>query len=129
MKANKFEASKHQRQIVNRFNTFVQEGDTNFEKDIQSRIQAASKSTEENTAAATPAPEDEDITMESSSVKKPQKPKKSKNVVTDLKTRIHSSEYLVSEDQTVDWKHRFKVRKTSKDKECDFIAERHGSTI
>jgi superoxide dismutase len=114
MKANEFEASKHQRQIVNRFNTFVQDGDTNFEKDIQSRIQAASKSTEENAAATTAAPEDTDISMESSSVKK-LKPKKSKNVATDLKTRIHSSEYLVSEDKTVDWKHRFKVRKTYKD--------------
>ncbi|KAG0302833.1 Arginyl-tRNA--protein transferase 1 [Dissophora globulifera] len=54
MEANKFEPSKHQRQILNRFNNFIQEGDNNFEKDIVARQQehAASENTALESAGA-----------------------------------------------------------------------------
>jgi len=110
MKANEFEASKHQRQVVNRFNTFIHDGDANFEKDIAGRLQTeASKSNKKEKDAT----ETTGAIEEPPSVKKPQKPKKSKNVATDLKTRIHCSEYQLAEDQGVDWKHRFKVTWTA----------------
>ncbi|KAG0051072.1 Arginyl-tRNA--protein transferase 1 [Gryganskiella cystojenkinii] len=105
MKAHEFEASKHQRQVVNRFNTFIQDGDAKFEEDIHCRLETESKSAEntettletEETTAAAPG-------------KKAPKPKKSKNVARDLKTRIHCSEYLLAEDNGDDWKHKFKVK-------------------
>lgn len=106
MKANEFEASKHQRQVVNRFNTFIHDGDANFEKDIASRQQSGANTStekEKDSADATGAIE------EPLTVKKPHKLKKSKNVATDLKTRIYSSEYLLAEDQGADWKHQFRV--------------------
>ncbi|GJJ72989.1 arginyl-tRNA---protein transferase [Entomortierella parvispora] len=107
MKANEFEASKHQRQVVNRFNTFIHDGDSNFEKDIASRQRAESLKSAEKKKDASDIPATDEG---QSSVKKPPKPKKSKNVSTDLKTRIHSSEYLLAEDEGVEWKHRFKVK-------------------
>lgn len=120
MRANDFEASKHQRQVVNRFNNFVQEGDDNFDKDIAARqkeSQAAekggagkTKSEAESEIAAAEAPSSTTETAEATpSTNKKQKPRKApKNVATDLRTRIRSSEYLRSPDIT-SWKHRLRV--------------------
>jgi hypothetical protein len=123
MRANDFEASKHQRQIVNRFNNFIQEGDENFDKDIAARqkeSQAAVKGESATTTAE--AGSNQSTTSEDSvttitaaaaaaapSTSKKQKPRKApKNVATDLRTRIRSSEYLHSPDIT-SWKHRLRV--------------------
>ncbi|KAG0244006.1 Arginyl-tRNA--protein transferase 1 [Mortierella sp. GBA43] len=106
MDANKYEASKHQRQIVNRFNTFMQEGDKNFEKDIASRKQESSNVKED---AAEPLPSnDVEASTATVEVKKKQK-KPPKNVASDLRTRIRSSEYLNSPEIT-SWKHRLKIK-------------------
>ncbi|KAI1318268.1 Arginyl-tRNA--protein transferase 1 [Mortierella claussenii] len=130
MEAKKYEASKHQRQIVNRFNTYVREGDDNFEKDIQSRMQRRSeeeKSTSNGGSTSTSVvaeaagagagsaevsapsslPTDASTTM-SVAGKKPKQKRPPKNAPTDLKSRIHSSEYLLSPDVTF-WKHRLRV--------------------
>lgn len=119
MRANDFEASKHQRQVVNRFNNFVQEGDDNFDKDIAARqkeSQAAEKGGAGKTKpeagsepAATEASSSTTETAATPSTSKKQKPRKApKNVATDLRTRIRSSEYLLSPDIT-SWKHRLRV--------------------
>ncbi|KAG0369224.1 arginine-tRNA-protein transferase [Gamsiella multidivaricata] len=122
MKAHEFAPSKHQRQIVNRFNNYVQEGDENFEKDIASRLEQSSetkdasalntevastsltKSVPETTASNDAAP------STSEGQGKKQKPRKApKNAASDLKTRIRSSEYLLSPEIT-SWKHRLRVK-------------------
>ncbi|KAF9147361.1 Arginyl-tRNA--protein transferase 1 [Linnemannia schmuckeri] len=122
MRANDFEASKHQRQIVNRFNNFVQEGDDNFDKDIAAR-QKGSQAAEKNGSAKTKseagseqttttevASSTMETTAATSSTGKKQKPRKApKNVATDLRTRIRSSEYLHSPDIT-SWKHRLRIK-------------------
>jgi hypothetical protein len=116
MKANEYEASKHQRQVVNRFNNFIQEGDDNFDKDIAARQQerkTAEKGESEETKPETGL-EQSTVTTEAAgpaalcSAKK-QKPRKApKNVAANLRTRIRSSEYLHSPDIT-SWKHRLRV--------------------
>lgn len=104
MKANEFEASKHQRQIVNRFNHFIQEGDEHMEKDIATRMNA-NQDTPMTEDISGPEPMDETPVNE-----KKQKPRKPpKNAPTDLRSRIHSSEYKLSA-QKANWKHRFRVR-------------------
>lgn len=122
MRANDFEASKHQRQIVNRFNNFVQEGDDNFDKDIAARqkeSQAPEKGGSEKTTAEAgsdqPTAIEDSVTTTTETVAttlstgKKQKPRKApKNVATDLRTRIRSSEYIHSPDIT-SWKHRLRV--------------------
>ncbi|KAI8598068.1 arginine-tRNA-protein transferase [Dissophora ornata] len=126
MKANEFEASKHQRQIVNRFNNYVQEGDENFEKDISSQqdesaraknqssgdTQTTLTSVSESAAAADATSTSNDAMVSATTAegkKQKQKPKKApKNAATDIKTRIRSSEYLRSPEIT-SWKHRFRV--------------------
>ncbi|KAG0281544.1 Arginyl-tRNA--protein transferase 1 [Linnemannia exigua] len=117
MRANDFEASKHQRQVVNRFNNFVQEGDDNFDKDIAARQQerkavetGGSEVTqpETGTEQSTVTPTTTEATAGSANRK--QKPRKApKNVATDLRTRIRSSEYLLSPDIT-SWKHRLRIK-------------------
>ncbi|KAF9909074.1 Arginyl-tRNA--protein transferase 1 [Linnemannia zychae] len=115
MEANEFEASKHQRQVVNRFNNFIQEGDDNFDKDIAARQQER-KATEKGGSEET-KPEDESeqssataIAATPATAGKKQKPRKApKNVATDLRTRIRSSEYLLSPDIT-SWKHRLRIK-------------------
>ncbi|KAG0298265.1 Arginyl-tRNA--protein transferase 1 [Linnemannia gamsii] len=123
MRANDFEASKHQRQIVNRFNNFVQEGDDNFDKDIavrQKESQAAEKGESAKTTAEagsdqpTAIEDSATTTTEAAAAKlstgKKQKPRKApKNVATDLRTRIRSSEYIHSPDIT-SWKHRLRIK-------------------
>ncbi|KAF9206336.1 Arginyl-tRNA--protein transferase 1 [Haplosporangium sp. Z 27] len=115
LKASEFEASKHQRQIVNRFNNYIQEGDENFEKDIISRQKARkqdpdSENSEPSTSSTVPLSTTETTSVEAPAPEKKQKPRKPpKNVATDLRTRIRSSEYLLSPEIT-SWKHRFKVR-------------------
>ncbi|KAK3842281.1 MAG: arginine-tRNA-protein transferase [Linnemannia gamsii] len=117
MRANDFEASKHQRQVVNRFNTFVQEGDDKFDKDIAARQQerkAAEKGGSEETKLEAGSEQHTETAMATEaaagSASKTQKPKKApKNVVTDLRTRIRSSEYLLSPDIT-SWKHRLRIK-------------------
>ncbi|KAG0066537.1 Arginyl-tRNA--protein transferase 1 [Linnemannia elongata] len=120
MRANDFEASKHQRQIVNRFNNFVQEGDDKFDEDIAARqkeSQAAEKGGAEKTKpesglepAATEASSSTTETAAATPTSKKQKPRKApKNVATDLRTRIRSSEYLLSPDIT-SWKHRLRIK-------------------
>ncbi|KAK3812288.1 MAG: arginine-tRNA-protein transferase [Benniella sp.] len=112
MEAGKYEASKHQRQIVNRFNKFIQEGDENFDKDIASRrLEESSMAVEPQDAstAETLPSTGAETSMEIVEGKK-QKPKKPpKNVTTDLKTRIRSSEYLHSPEIT-SWKHRLRIK-------------------
>ncbi|KAF9315504.1 Arginyl-tRNA--protein transferase 1 [Podila horticola] len=104
MKANEFEASKHQRQIVNRFNHFIQEGDEHMEKDIATRMNA-NQDTPMTEDISGPEPMDETPVNE-----KKQKPRKPpKNAPTDLRSRIHSSEYKLSA-QKANWKHRFRVK-------------------
>jgi hypothetical protein len=111
MEAGKYEASKHQRQIVNRFNKFIQEGDENFDKDIASRrLEGSSMAVgpQDTSTAETLPSTGAETSMEIVEGKK-QKPKKPpKNVTTDLKTRIRSSEYLHSPEIT-SWKHRLRV--------------------
>ncbi|KAG0205447.1 Arginyl-tRNA--protein transferase 1 [Mortierella sp. GBA30] len=120
MKANEFEASKHQRQVVNRFNHYIQEGDDNFEKDIVARHQESSgKEITSTTDAGTPPASTSDANATTGAPDstpsvaiqgKKQKPRKApKNTATDLKTRIRSSEYLCSPDIT-SWKHRFRAK-------------------
>ncbi|KAI9232798.1 hypothetical protein MVEG_08055 [Podila verticillata NRRL 6337] len=100
MKANEFEASKHQRQIVNRFNHFIQEGDENLEKDI-----AARQNVDATMAEGKSQPMDETPVNE-----KKQKPRKPpKNAPTDLRSRIHASEYKLGPEKAT-WKHRFRVQ-------------------
>ncbi|KAF9430488.1 Arginyl-tRNA--protein transferase 1 [Podila epigama] len=104
MKANEFEASKHQRQTVNRFNHFVQEGDEKFEKDIAERLQ------EHQDATMTEAKADTESVDDVSGQQKKQKPRKpAKNVPTDLRSRIQAAEYEHGPEDAV-WKHRFKVK-------------------
>ncbi|KAF9131764.1 Arginyl-tRNA--protein transferase 1 [Mortierella sp. 14UC] len=117
MKANEFEASKHQRQVVNRFNNFIQEGDDNFDKDIAARQQerkAAEKGGSGETKPETGSEQSTTTTKATEpaavTVGKKQKPRKApKNVATDLRTRIRSSEYLLSPDLT-SWKHRLRIK-------------------
>ncbi|KAG0220196.1 Arginyl-tRNA--protein transferase 1 [Mortierella sp. NVP41] len=123
MRANDFEASKHQRQVINRFNNFVQEGDDNFDKDIASRQQesvsaekgASANSTEPEVGSELPAAFEGSTTAAETAAAtatagKKQKPRKApKNVATDLRTRIRSSEYLLSPDIT-SWKHRLRIK-------------------
>ncbi|ORZ12027.1 arginine-tRNA-protein transferase [Lobosporangium transversale] len=126
LNANEFEASKHQRQIVNRFNTYIQEGDDSFEKDITLRKaersevekQESSKdSIETSSTAATLIPTastpistpKEPGTSASTTPSKKQKQKKPpKNAPQDLRTRIRLSEYLHSPEVS-SWKHRLKI--------------------
>ncbi|KAF9357660.1 Arginyl-tRNA--protein transferase 1 [Mortierella sp. AD094] len=124
LKASEFEASKHQRQVVNRFNNYIQEGDENFEKDIASRQEARkqssdaeNKSSELETTAPSTEPTsssmDTPTPAEAPAPGKKQKPRKPpKNVATDLRTRIRSSEYLLSPEIT-SWKHRLRATKES----------------
>lgn len=118
MESNKYEASRHQRQIVNRFNKFMQEGDETFEKDITSRKQedsivkddTVSTSTFKVDSTSEPLLSNDTEASAETVGKKKQKPKKPpKNVASDLRTRIRSSEYLLSPEIT-SWKHRLKVR-------------------
>ncbi|KAF9102755.1 Arginyl-tRNA--protein transferase 1 [Mortierella sp. AM989] len=110
LKASEFEASRHQRQVVNRFNNFVQEGDEKFEKDIASRQKARQQNSNtenkslDDTTASTSATETPAPTTEQK--QKPRKPPK--NAATDLRTRIHSSEYLLSPG-IKSWKHRLRI--------------------
>ncbi|KAF9382875.1 Arginyl-tRNA--protein transferase 1 [Podila verticillata] len=100
MKANEFEASKHQRQIVNRFNHFIQEGDENLEKDIAARQNEDATMAEGNSQPTDETPVNE----------KKQKPRKPpKNAPTDLRSRIHASEYKLGPEKAT-WKHRFRVQ-------------------
>ncbi|CAO3569189.1 unnamed protein product [Mortierella alpina] len=126
MKANEFEASKHQRQVVNRFNHYIQEGDDNFEKDITARQgqsadspAASTKDSGDLPAAGSDAPAVPRSGLESTlpaaaaaaaAQGKKQKPRKAaKNAATDLKTRISSSEYLLNAE-IASWKHRFRTK-------------------
>ncbi|KAF9572242.1 Arginyl-tRNA--protein transferase 1 [Mortierella alpina] len=123
MKANEFEASKHQRQVVNRFNHYIQEGDDNFERDIKARQrESVSSETATSAEADTPSVAASDTPVASGSGPestppattqgKKQKPRKApKNASTDLKTRISSSEYLLTPEIT-SWKHRFRLMDT-----------------
>ncbi|KAG0013412.1 Arginyl-tRNA--protein transferase 1 [Entomortierella chlamydospora] len=114
--ASEFQASKHQRQVVNRFNNYIQEGDENFEKDIVSRQEARkqssnaeNKSSEPETTAPSIEPTDTSALAEVPAPGKKQKPRKPpKNVAADLITRIRSSEYLLSPEIT-SWKHRLRI--------------------
>jgi hypothetical protein len=130
MKANEFAPSKHQRQIVNRFNNFVQEGDESFEKDIASRqqenigakkvssVSADAVSTSLSEPAAETSVSSEAIVSLSGAGGKKQKPRKpAKNAAADLRTRIRLSEYLCSPEIT-SWKHRLRVRFISWVKRC-----------
>ncbi|KAF9186190.1 Arginyl-tRNA--protein transferase 1 [Haplosporangium sp. Z 767] len=121
MKANEFEASKHQRQAVNRFNHFIQEGDENFDRDIAARQQEsadanketrsdpepASTSISETASTSTPAAKSGAAADSGIKKQKPRKPPK--NVASDLRTRIRSSEYLLSPEIT-SWKHRLRIK-------------------
>ncbi|KAF9928058.1 Arginyl-tRNA--protein transferase 1 [Linnemannia zychae] len=113
MKANDFQASKHQRQIVNRFNNFVQEGDDNFDRDIAARQKESETKLDEKSGAKSKSDsslEQQDISVEPFSADKKQKPRKApKSAATDLRTRIRSSEYLLSPDIT-SWKHRLRIK-------------------
>lgn len=100
MKANEFEASKHQRQIVNRFNHFVQEGDENMEKDIAARQNA------DSTIAEDKSEQPMDETPVNEKKQKPRKPPK--NAPTDLRSRIRASEYKLGPEKET-WRHRFRV--------------------
>lgn len=120
MKANEFEASKHQRQVVNRFNHYIQEGDDNFEKDItaRQRVSADPQTATTTDADTLPAPASDtpvapgsgpESTPPATAQGKKQKPRKApKNAASDLKTRISSSEYLLT-PEIASWKHRFRV--------------------
>ncbi|KAF9996590.1 Arginyl-tRNA--protein transferase 1, partial [Modicella reniformis] len=123
MTVNEFEASKHQRQIVNRFNNFMQEGDENFEKDIASRKQQSSEDaakedpsstsifTKEKPAEEPSRPKDDAEAPAATVEGKKQKPRKPpKNAASDLRTRIRSSEYLLSPEIT-SWKHHLRQTK------------------
>ncbi|KAF9957002.1 Arginyl-tRNA--protein transferase 1 [Mortierella alpina] len=125
MKANEFEASKHQRQVVNRFNHYIQEGDDNFEKDITARqrqntdpLAASTKAADSLPAAGPDTPiasgSGPESTLPAAAAAaaqgKKQKPRKApKNAATDLKTRISSSEYLLAPEIT-SWRHRFRTK-------------------
>ncbi|KAG9324720.1 hypothetical protein KVV02_002498 [Mortierella alpina] len=121
MKANEFEASKHQRQVVNRFNHYIQEGDDNFEKDITAhqRESADPQTTTTTDADTLPAASSEtpvisgsgpEATPPTTAQGKKQKPRKApKNAATDLKTRISSSEFLLT-PEIASWKHRFRTK-------------------
>ncbi|KAF9960777.1 Arginyl-tRNA--protein transferase 1 [Mortierella alpina] len=121
MKANEFEASKHQRQVVNRFNHYIQEGDDNFEKDItaRQRISADPQTATTTDADTLPAPASDtpvapgsgpESTPSATAQGKKQKPRKApKNAASDLKTRISSSEYLLT-PEIATWKHRFRTK-------------------
>ncbi|KAG0077816.1 Arginyl-tRNA--protein transferase 1 [Podila epicladia] len=104
MRANEFEASKHQRQIVNRFNHFIQEGDENMEKDITARMNANQDAA---MTESTSGPEPMDETPVNEKKQKPRKPPK--NAPTDLRSRIHASEYMLGPEKAT-WKHQFRVK-------------------
>lgn len=104
MRANEFEASKHQRQIVNRFNHFIQEGDEHMEKDITARMNANQDAA---MTESTSGPEPMDETPVNEKKQKPRKPPK--NAPTDLRSRIHASEYMLGPEKAT-WKHQFRVR-------------------
>ncbi|KAF8982094.1 Arginyl-tRNA--protein transferase 1 [Entomortierella lignicola] len=93
----------------------AKEGDENFEKDIISRQKARkqdpdSENSEPSTSSTEPLSTTETASVEAPAPEKKQKPRKPpKNVATDLRTRIRSSEYLLSPEIT-SWKHRLKVR-------------------
>ncbi|KAF9584288.1 Arginyl-tRNA--protein transferase 1 [Lunasporangiospora selenospora] len=114
MEANEFQASKHQRHIVNRLNHFVQDGEPGIESDIIARQNgseggaASTTTTPETTTKETT--EAEETTSDATMAGKKQKQRKAKkNAPTDLISRIRSSEYLNWTD-IKEWKHRFKVK-------------------
>ncbi|KAG0016564.1 Arginyl-tRNA--protein transferase 1 [Podila clonocystis] len=104
MRANEFEASKHQRQIVNRFNHFIQEGDENMEKDITARMNANQDAA---MTEGTSGPEPMDETPVNEKKQKPRKPPK--NAPIDLRSRIRASEYMLCSENAT-WKHQFRVK-------------------
>ncbi|KAG0345470.1 Arginyl-tRNA--protein transferase 1 [Podila humilis] len=107
MLANEFEASKHQRQIVNRFNHFIQDGDENMERDIASRKKATKNVDGASNSEGAAGPERMEDTPMNDEKQKPRK--HPKNAPTDLKSRIHASELELNVDK-LGWKHKFKVK-------------------
>ncbi|KAF9161880.1 hypothetical protein DFQ26_004069, partial [Actinomortierella ambigua] len=135
MEALKYHASKHQRNLVNRFNRFVSdEGDETFERDIQAQLSkesskppdtaekgengaqpaATNTGVHATTASATegdvaPLSNDERKALVAAEAKRQKQKQKKvlKEMPQNLVDKIHLAEYSRHPDQTA-WRHRFK---------------------
>ncbi|KAF9969399.1 Arginyl-tRNA--protein transferase 1 [Actinomortierella ambigua] len=145
MEALKYRASKHQRNLVNRFNRFAsEEGDETFEREIQAQLgnqgktegakdaQPSTKETgvhvpdEANTDQNAPL-SDADANAQAAAEAKRQKQKQKKVLKEMPKShvdKIHLAEYSLHPDQTK-WRHRFKVKLEP----ASFTPEKHAIYI